>query len=128
IELLALDEMPELLAARSLWLRARNPASYILLLTTLQDNRPRIRALAQRLARAERKSWIPNRLPTVLARAHDASPEVRAELAITLRGATTVGKSSSDPAVPRRNEGIARGLIDVASRWDGEDRRYLEAL
>jgi putative heme-binding domain-containing protein len=44
----------------------------------------------------------------------DPDPEVRAEIAITLRGS----KEADAP----------KALVDIATRWDGDDRRYLEAL
>lgn len=75
----------------------------------LQEPNPDLRVLAIRLARLHDVD-----LSAVAAAAKDAAPEVRRELAISLR-------HSKSPA--------AAGLwADLAAQYDGKDRWYLEAL
>jgi putative membrane-bound dehydrogenase-like protein len=85
--------------------------------TSLKDKDSRIRALALRLLRAHRMTQSiedPAEHTMLFTMSEDPSPEVRAELAITLRG-------SKDADAPK-------ALVDIATRWDGDDRRYIEAL
>ncbi|MCC6589328.1 MAG: c-type cytochrome [Bryobacterales bacterium] len=91
-----------ILRARALWLIPGSlPDAY-------HDDDARFRLLAVRVAAA----W--NRLPEAYVLRDDRSPAVRRELAALLHG---VAEWESGPV-----------LTDLARKWTGEDRWYLEAL
>ncbi|MBI1903119.1 MAG: NPCBM/NEW2 domain-containing protein [Planctomycetia bacterium] len=99
------------LQARYLWLLGLIPGKgehYVNL--ALNDKNPDIRITALRLARSIKLDVI----PVVEKLASDASPAVRRECAIVLRG-------HKSPEAPRL-------WAELAAQHDGKDRWYLEAL
>ncbi|GAB3708395.1 hypothetical protein GCM10027592_43490 [Spirosoma flavus] len=101
--------------ARALWLLSQldNGKKYIE--TALKSTNPDLRITALRAAR-ERKADI---IPYVKQLVNDSDPQVRRECAIALRKSRNAGPTSPD---------APELWAQLASKYDGQDRWYLEAL
>ena len=110
-ELLALSKDPNpRMRARSLWLLARIDSAQAALAIAAGDSDPNVRTVGIRLARRARmatKDYLPGFLK-------DPSVVVLREAALALR--------------EDRSEQMPGYWAELASRFDGEDRWYLEAL
>ena len=97
--------------ARALWLLSKisNDGKYIAI--GAKDENPRIRTVAIRLARQAGTDIVPF---VTQMQASEKSPAVRRELAIALRG--------------QKGEAAAKAWANLASKHNGKDRWYLEAL
>lgn len=97
--------------AQSLWLLTRIPGKADhYLAQALADNDPDIRITGIRVARYLKKDIV----STVSKLANDSSPQVRREVAISIRG--------------NASQGAADIWTSLARQYDGKDRWYLEAL
>jgi putative heme-binding domain-containing protein len=106
---MAKDQNPRM-RARAIWLLARVQGASAALGLALKDSDPNVRTVGIRLAR-QAKLPTKDYLPAFLK---DSSPIVLREAALALRE----DKSEQMPGY----------WADLASRFDGEDRWYLEAL
>lgn len=95
--------------AQVLWLLTRLPSGDTYLKQALSDKDANIRIAGIRIARN-----LNRKIATIAPLANDASPQVRREVAIALRGNAT-------------EEG-AHLWTTLADQYDGKDRWYLEAL
>ena len=106
-----LDSGGKILRARVLWLLgAAGSQGLARVLEERKSSDPELRLLAVRIL----KRYHPGFPAVVEALAGDENPQVRREVALGLRGV------SSDKA--------RQLLVELASRYDGKDRWYLEAL
>ncbi|MCK8490655.1 HEAT repeat domain-containing protein [Spirosoma sp. RP8] len=101
--------------ARALWLLSKLDKGPKYLETALKSDNPDVRITALRAARQLKTDII----PYVKQLVNDPDAQVRRECALALRRNQNAGPSSSD----------APGLwAQLASKYDGKDRWYLEAL
>ena len=110
-ELLAMSKDPNpRMRARAIWLLAKIQSPQAAMSIAAKDSDPNVRTVGIRLAR---QAKLPTKdfVPTFL---QDASPVVLREAALALR--------------EDKSEQMPQYWAELASRFDGEDRWYLEAL